>query len=479
VLWSPATAWDVRGIVTTERARDGDYGLNDLAQLRATPFRSSRDFEGYTNRDLSAQTVLVNHAGKTFDFSSTTGLVWWKTDDLTDLDYTSLPLIQRANAEEDRQFTQELRVASAASASPSWNGVTMRWQAGLFFFKQAYTQDAINSYSPFVLSQQLSFPIDQHSPQSALDDHGVGVYGRGTMTFMRNLDVAVGVRVDHENKAATLNTFYSPAIAAPTAVQAERSFNDASPQFTVGYRLRSDNTLYATATRGFKAGGFNAASPAGREAYGQEHTWNYEGGIKTSWLGQRLAVNAAVFFIDWTDLQVNVSNPAVAGQFYIDNAGTATSKGVEVELNAIARPGLNVFGSLGYTNARFGSASTSGGTDVSGNKIANAPKMSGNAGVQYTHRINSNLSAYGRAEVTTYGEFFYDDANTQSQGTYSLTNFRGGVRASRVFVEGWVRNAFDTHYIPTAFAYSGLAASGFIGENGPPRTAGVRAGVTF
>jgi iron complex outermembrane receptor protein len=43
----------------------------------------------------------------------------------------------------------------------------------------------------------------------------------------------------------------------------------------------------------------------------------------------------------------------------------------------------------------------------------------------------------------------------------------------------WVRNAFDTHYIPTAFAYPGLAPSGFIGEMGAPRTFGARVGVTF
>ena len=101
MLWTPSAAWDVRGILTTERARDGDYGLNDLAALRANPFRAARDFEGYTHRDIVAPTLLVNRAGKTIDFSSTTGFVWWKTDDLTDLDYTPLPLLRRANAEDE------------------------------------------------------------------------------------------------------------------------------------------------------------------------------------------------------------------------------------------------------------------------------------------------------------------------------------------------------------------------------------------
>src|SRR5262249_35912850 len=145
------------------------------------------------------------------------------------------------------------------------------------------------------------------------------------------------------------------------------------PQFTVSYHLKTSNIVYATAARGFKAGGFNAASPVGSESFGQERSWNYEGGVKTSWLAQRLTVNAAGFYIDWTDLQVNVPNPQVPAQFYVANAGTATSKGVEVELTARPHPDLDVLASAGYTNARFGSASTSGGVNVSNNKLSNMP----------------------------------------------------------------------------------------------------------
>ena len=66
--------------------------------------------------------------------------------------------------------------------------------------------------------------------------------------------------------------------------------------------------LYATAARGFKAGGFNAASPTGSEAYGEEHSWNYEGGVKTLWFADRLSVNGALFYLTWDDLQVNLPN---------------------------------------------------------------------------------------------------------------------------------------------------------------------------
>ncbi len=133
-----------------------------------------------------------------------------------------------------------------------------------------------------------------------------------------------------------------------------------SPQVSAAYRLRPEHTVYATVGRGFKAGGFNSASPAGREAYGEEQTWHVEGGIKTLWAGGRVSANAAVFHIDWDDLQLNVPNPAVPAQFFISNVGGATSKGVEFELAARAAPGVDLFAAFGYTHARFGAGAVSG-----------------------------------------------------------------------------------------------------------------------
>src|SRR6185503_18900032 len=108
-------------------------------------------------------------------------------------------------------------------------------------------------------------------------------------------------------------------------VEADASFANVSPQVAAAFRVTPDHTVYATVGRGYKAGGFNSASPAGREAYGEEHTWHFEGGVKTLWANSRLSTNAAFFYIDWHDLQLNVPNPAVPTQFYVSNVGGAVS----------------------------------------------------------------------------------------------------------------------------------------------------------
>jgi iron complex outermembrane receptor protein len=224
-LWNAAN-WETRAIVTGERARDGDLALNDLAALRRNPFHVARDFEGRNDRNVVSTAVLTRRDGQRFTFASTTGLVRWTTRGVTDLDYTPLPLVTRDNDEEDTQFTQEFRLASAAGAPIELtDAATLKWQTGVFFFTQNYDQDAVNTFAPFVLSPFAGFSVSQHSPRSALDDTGVGVYGQGTVTFNDKLGVTVGARVDHETKDALLDTFYSPPIAAASTVTAEKSFS--------------------------------------------------------------------------------------------------------------------------------------------------------------------------------------------------------------------------------------------------------------
>lgn len=480
LLLTPGGGWDARFIYTGERARDGDYALSDLGALRTNPFHTSRDYEGFTNRDINAATFLAHHASQSLTVTSTTGFVHWKTLDSTDLDYSPYPLLTRQNDEKDSQFTQEFRVASGPSGGAKIGAhASLKWQAGLFLFTQNYDQDAINTYAAGVLSPFIPVETHQHNPLAALDDTGVGLYGNGTFT-MNKVDLTVGARFDHEHRQGNLATFFiEPFFDQLPALDVEKSFSNVSPQVSIAYHVKPDTMTYFAVTDGFKAGGFNPASPPGLESYDEEHTWNYEGGVKSEFAAHRVTTNVSVFSIDWQDLQLNLPNPSVPGQFFISNIGSARSSGLELEVAGRPSDVFTVFGSLGVTHARFGSGTSSGDVPVDGNTIPNTPDYTAMFGAELSHPVHSGLRAYGRAEAVFYGGFQYDDANTQGQDAYSLTNFRGGVRGARLFAEAWMRNAFDTKYIPVAFAYTGIAPSGFVGESGRPRTFGLTAGVTF
>ena len=480
VLWTPSPVWEMRLVVSGEHARDGDYALNDLRALRANPFEVSRDFEGHTDRNVLATTLLARRIGEAFNLTSTTGVVRWKTVDETDLDYTFMPLLTRSNTEDSVQITQEVRIASTdASRVQISEHATLRWQAGALLFTQNYSQDAINNIGPFLLSPLLPFRVAQHAP-AALDDLGLGIYGQATTTFDDIIDIVVGARLDHERKSASLGSFYLPPIAPSQDVDAEETFSNVSPQVAIAYRLQPDRMVYGAIARGFKAGGFNAASPPGFQAYGEEQTWNLESGVKTAWLGGSVTANAALFRIDWDDLQLNLPNPLVPAQFYIANVGGAVSTGAELEINARLRDGVDVFSAIGFTSAEFSQGSVSSGVSVGGKEIPNTPDYTATLGAQLSRALQADRTVYGRAEMTLYGAFQYDDLNRAGQEAYSLTNLRAGIRAGSLFGEAWVRNMFDTRYIPVALPFDPqLAPSGFLGEMGAPRTYGISAGVTF
>lgn len=484
LLWTPNERWEARVIVSGERARDGDYALVDVGSLRAQPFRTSRDFQGRTARDVVSGTVLVKREGAKLSLSATTGVVRWNTTDATDLDYSPLPLLTRRNAEDATQFTQEVRLASAPNANITLSGSTrLRWQSGVFFFTQAYAQDAVNTLAPFVLSPLVPLSVQQHSPVASLDDAGVGVYGQGTLTFRDRLELAIGGRVDHEQKDASIQTFLTPPLFPGSTVQADRSFSNVSPQVSVSYQIRPDRMLYASVASGYKAGGFNAASPVGSEAFDEEQSWQVEGGVKTRWLGGRVLANAAVFQIDWTDMQLNAPNPQVPAQFFVANVGGAHSAGVEVELTALAAPGVELFGVTGFTRGRFKDDSYSSGLPVGGNVLPSTPGYTTTLGGQVRRPLPSGFDLRARAEVALVGALKYNDLNSAGQDAYALTNLRAGVKKElgrgALSVDAWIRNAFDTRYIPVAFSYPGLAPSGFLGEMGRPRTFGITLGAQF
>jgi len=495
LLWKPATDWEARLIVTGESDRDGDYALGDLNYIRAHPHHVQRDFEGYTHRDIFAPTLVLSHSGQTVDFSMITGLVWWKTDDHTALSYvpTPAPIGTRNDSQRNLQFTEELRFASAKDAPLVLSrDFKLKWQAGVSMFTQNYEQDAVNHYNFGVLYQPGSFfpgfpttysPANsQHAPQSSLDDIGVGAYAQATLTAWEKLDFTLGLRGDHESKSADMNTYFAtpdPLLGPSTHVRASDDFSTLTPQFAVAYHITPDDTVYATISRGYRAGGFNPISPAGAEAYDPETSWNYEIGAKTSWFDNRLSVNLSAYYIRWDEMQLN--QPTGMGyNYYITNAGAAESMGVELELKAHPVKGLDLFGSLGITDAEFlNGASTTWNhtvTPVGGNHLIYTPCYTANCGTQYSYEVSDEMTVYARAEITAYGRYYYDAVNNASQGAYSLANFSAGVRGKNWFAEGWVHNAFDTNYVPIALEWS---PGSMLGESGAPLTFGVRAGVTF
>ncbi len=471
-LWAPNDELEVRFIIVGESADDGDYALNDLGTLRNQPRQATRDFVGFTSRDVIMPTLQIIYHADAFDFTSTTGHVGWETIDSTDLDYLPFPLGTRNNREKMSTWTQEFSFANPAGEPVSLSpDVKLTWQAGLFLFHAEYEQTASN-----VLNPPLS-PIPGTlitSSQAELTDLGIGSYVQGTLTFWDRLDLTAGLRWDFESKDADVSSTSAPPLGPATIVNARREFSQITPQAAISYHLTPDLMAYLSLAGGYKAGGFNAAGPA---LYEEERSWNYEIGLKGRALANKLGFNLAAFYTDWKDLQLN--QPLGPGQFFIANAGDATAQGLELNLDYKLNRMVSLFGSVGWQDTRFLSNATDSGVALGGRQIPFTPDYTTSFGFLVDVPVSARLNVYARADIQTLGSFNYDAQNTAAQDAYTLANFRLGVRGGQWFAEAFVNNALGTDYVPLAFNYPGLAPSGFIGESGAPTTFGVRVGIRF
>jgi len=486
LLYKASERFELRLIAWGENDRDGDYALGELNEMTADPHVAPREGgteNGYNNRDIAAGVLQAHYRGEAVDLASITGGSWWRNDAYTDWDYGGAyaPALKafgivpfyEDNVEQQHQVTQEFRAASSKDkpiqlASP----LELSWQSGVFLFDQSYRQ------------MDSNFNNSQVTHTGTLDDLGAGTYGQAKLTAWDQLDFTTGVRYDFENKTAKLGTVpIGASLVPPDHVSPNANFGEVSPAFGLDWRYSASQMVYARVAEGYKAGGFNSEGPA---EYGTEHTWNYELGHKATWLDGKLETTAALFYIDWHNIQeaTFAANPGNPYGYYTVNAGGADSKGFELETKYRPLPGWDLFGGVGYTYARFQNDATYFGGSIAGNRLPNTPEVTGNMGTQVSWSPCRHATLYARAEVIVYGNFDYDPSNVAGQSTYSIANFRAGARGNHWFAEGWVNNAFNTAYVPIAFnlydGYPGISGrTGYVGEDGPPLTFGFRAGIYF
>ena len=498
-LWTPTKRLEARLIIAGETARDGDYALNDLGSLRTYPRQSARDFGGFTKRDVLMPTFQVTWHADKFDVTSTTGLVWWKTQDVTDLDYSNVnffgpgTFLLRNNRQQQTTWSQEFRFSNPKGVPVTISDSAFyTWQAGAFFFDQTFQQTTMQNQGNVFFP--VFIPANTTNTSAQLHDQGMGLYAQSTLTAWKKLDITAGLRWDLEHKRADLSANRGP-VAPPflpsldAATRASRSFNQVTPQSSIAYRFTPGLMAYFGFAGGYKAGGFNTASVSGRTNYDQERTWNYEIGLKGKALQDKLGFQLALFYTDWRNLQLNTPNGASLATYDIINAGNAASKGIEFNLNYQATSSWTLFGSAGLQTARFLSGSkdnnslANGGAGaqvgIGGNKVPYTPNYTAAVGSQYNWELSHGWTLYARADVQFMGGFVYDSTNAAGQNAYTLANFRLGVRRESWYSEFFVNNAFNTKYVPIAIPFPGLAASGYIGEMGAPLTCGVRAGIKF
>ena len=471
VILAPTEDSELRVSIYAENADDGGFVLSPLQGLRDDPFTIDQDFEGTVEREILAPSLYFQHFGDSFDVTSITAFTDWDVTETSDFDFTNIDGVRRFTTEDQSFFYQELRLASLAEEGP-------RWLAGVSGFLADGGRAASNDFRPggagiFFPPQQVG--VDTYD--GSFDDLGLAVFGQLTMPVSDTIEVTAGVRYDREDKEADINhTFVSGGM---TFVDEDSSFDEdfdeVSPSASVLWKATEDTNVYASASRGFKAGGFNLAAPNDEFFFEPETSWSYELGVKHA-LTDAVDVRLAVFLIDWQDMQLSLFDQAAGG--YVANAGESTSQGIELEVDARIADGWSTYATAGLLDTEFDEFTDSFGFDDSGNDLPFAPEHTFAIGVQHTRSIGGGLMLDATVEAQRTGEFYYDPSNLESE-SLTLLAASLGVRADRWRLALFGRNLLDEEYVPVAFQVNPADPTFFVGENAAPRTIGVTLGFSF
>nr|MCU0892271.1 TonB-dependent receptor [Sandarakinorhabdus sp.] len=130
-----------------------------------------------------------------------------------------------------------------------------------------------------------------------------------------------------------------------------------TPRFALSWKASDDILLFASATNGFKSGGWNARGTSASELlpFGPEKVWSYETGFKADLFDKRLRFNLTAFIVDASGLQTPSAfvRPNGSLAFLTRNFADYLNKGIEAEFTARPTDALTLFGSLGYQDDKY------------------------------------------------------------------------------------------------------------------------------
>ncbi|PLR20297.1 TonB-dependent receptor [Caulobacter zeae] len=289
-------------------------------------------------------------------------------------------------------------------------------------------------------------------------------FGEATWTppQVEGLSLTVGARhYDYTKTTGSAGTQRNVLTGAAPAPYTEQTAEASGwvYKFNASYKVTSDVMVYATAAEGFRPGGANNV-PGLNSAlvvYNPDSLWNYEAGVKTTWLGGKLTANAAAYRIDWKDRQTSAIT-ADGLYSFITNAGAARIEGLELEVAARPIHGLTLNGSIGYTKAELtedqanANILVDGSTGRKGDRIANVPDWTASASAQYVWPLPvAGLNGLLRADYAYTGEMVSTFRPTyvyfDKFGSFSTVNLRAGVEGEDWGVYAFVTNLTDAEGI--------------------------------
>jgi len=278
-----------------------------------------------------------------------------------------------------RVFNQELRVQSSNPNS------RFKWLVGGFYQRaiQDMHEDIVDQNFPALIAATRNQTVRQATNSDMLTGNRIyyeldkskdtqyAAFADLSYTLWDQLTLSAGVRYAHIPVYASQEA-HGPFNAGDTFNAGTGGDNSFTPKFDVSWRIKPDIMVYGRVAKGFRPGGINRLIPydpqstnasvitctqdqdrtGGRipGAYTSDSLWSYEGGAKAATADHRFSIDAAGYYIKWSNIQISRGACGVSG---VGNGGNAEAKGFELALNARPVSALSMGVNVSYINSTY------------------------------------------------------------------------------------------------------------------------------
>jgi iron complex outermembrane receptor protein len=454
-----------------------------------------------------------------------------------DWDNTQYTVFNDVFANETDLFSQEIQLSGKTDR--------LDWVAGVYYWDQEsvgrnpsysiqeFTSGQLNIANVFASPQCTNVPVgflpcqatygiilgQQADDMNFAAQHGWAAFGEAVIHLTDALDLTVGYRHhDQTNESQPMAVVAGLSAAKPPRSNAafgpgdpfagqrvgvldSASFDKGTSRLALNYDFTDSIMGYVGYSEGFNSGGFGVEQLSCKRRVSPflpEELQNLEVGMRSDLANGLLRLNATVFHTKWNDIQLAgesiddcVNPPVVGTNLRTQNVASAEAQGVEVELTIAPTDSLLFNVNLGLLDTKYVGIATPVPGLTLDTEFSQAPKKTGNLGVQYTARLGGGGALTTRFDYSFSGQFWRSQipnfrteyyglpSGLDEGGDYGLVNLRLTYVPSGA---PWELAVFGTNLTNEYYLNSGFFHSLWdidFASVGRPREAGVSLKVNF
>ena len=344
-----------------------------------------------------------------------------------------------------------------------------------------------STYEHDILARNLRITPSRPYGQVGSSRHieNVSVFGSVTYSLTEKIALGLDVRWQKDDVRESTAEFEPQTLAEVPSLGSNKgieafefdtaSFKRTLPRFIVDYKPNEDVTVYGVISQGNKPGFFNNRAVAlnlGVDPTVKEETiWNYELGVKTLWMDGRFLLNAAVYYLDWTNQQIRQTFLDAQGQDsqITTNAGKTQVTGIELESSFVVSERLVLSGSVAFADPEYKffveetfAPQLGVDPDLAGNEPYRYPDWQVQMSADYNQPGALNdWDFFARTDLNMTGERWSEIYNLSYIGWEYKWNLRAGLERENWRLTAYVNNILDDRTLAGSFRFRDLRRFAF------------------